>query len=68
MTCLHRPRENYCPYDGCRTKSEKEEGYRNGEKLAREHYQNLIQEAEDLKRSSEEMVRNTVMNPGMRNR
>ncbi len=39
----------------------KEEGYRNGEKLAQKHYQSLIQEAGDLKRESEEFYQNTVL-------
>lgn len=39
----------------------KEEGYRNGENLARQHYQELIDEAKKLKREAQEMVENTVM-------
>ena len=38
----------------------KEEGYRNGERLAQKHYQSLIQEAEQLKRDSEELYENTI--------
>ncbi len=39
----------------------KEEGYRNGEKLAQKHYQSLIQEAEELKHEAEELYQNTVL-------
>lgn len=39
----------------------KEEGYRNGEKLAQDHYQGLIQEAEELKREAGELYHNTVL-------
>ncbi len=39
----------------------KEEGYRNGEKLAQKHYQSLLQEAEELKRQAGEMYQNTVL-------
>jgi len=38
----------------------KEEGYRNGERLAQKHYQNLIQEAEAIRKQSEEIYQNTV--------
>jgi len=38
----------------------KEEGYRNGERLAQKHYQSLIQEAEQLKRDSAQLYENTV--------
>lgn len=39
----------------------KEEGYRNGEKLAQKHYQSLLQEAEELKRQAGELYQNTVL-------
>lgn len=39
----------------------KEEGYRNGEKLAQKHYQSLICEAEELKKQADEMYQNTVL-------
>ena len=39
----------------------KEEGYRNGERLAQKHYQSLLQEAEELKRQAGELYQNTVL-------
>lgn len=39
----------------------KEEGYRNGEKLAQKHYQDLIREAEELRQEAETLFQNTVL-------
>lgn len=38
----------------------KEEGYRHGEALARQHYQNLIAEAEELRQKAKEIYDNTI--------
>jgi len=38
----------------------KEEGYKNGEVMARQHYQSLIDEAEDLRQKAKEVLENTV--------
>jgi flagellar assembly protein FliH len=38
----------------------KEEGYKNGETLARQHYQSLIDEAEALRQRAREVLENTV--------
>jgi flagellar assembly protein FliH len=39
----------------------KEEGYRNGERLAQKHYQSLLQEAEELRQQAGELYQNTVL-------
>lgn len=39
----------------------KEEGYRYGEKLAQQHYQDLIREAEEMKQEAEDLYKNTVL-------
>lgn len=39
----------------------KEEGYRNGEKMAQNHYQGLIQEAEEMRREAGELYHNAVL-------
>lgn len=38
----------------------KEEGYRNGEKLARQHYQTLLDEAEDIKKQAHKVYNDTI--------
>lgn len=38
----------------------KEEGYKNGETLARQHYQSLLDEAEALRQQAREVLENTV--------
>jgi len=38
----------------------KEEGYRNGEKLARQHYQTLLDEAEDIKNQAQKAYKDTL--------
>ncbi len=39
----------------------KEEGYRTGEELARQHYQALLDEAEEMRQKSKEVYENTVL-------
>jgi flagellar assembly protein FliH len=38
----------------------KEEGYRNGEQLARQHYQTLLDEAEDIKQQAQKVYKDTL--------
>ncbi|NLV61912.1 MAG: flagellar assembly protein FliH [Clostridiaceae bacterium] len=38
----------------------KEEGYRNGEQLARQHYQALLDEAEDIKKQAQKVYNDTI--------
>lgn len=38
----------------------KEEGYRYGEQLAREHYQTLLSDAEDIKKQAREVYKDTI--------